>query len=180
MAIQFSVFIATSLDGFIARRNGDIDWLDSGEAAADGEDYGYAQFVRTVDCLVMGRKSFEKVMSFDSWSYDGLRVIVLSHTLPSIPAAYADKAELHSGSLDELIEALQADGVQRVYLDGGRTIQHFLRAGLVYDLTITRIPVLLGDGLPLFGALDQDIRLKHIATQTYNNGLVQSSYTVAL
>jgi dihydrofolate reductase len=173
--VKISVFIATSLDGFIARLNGDIDWLVN---ADDPEDYGYKAFIATVNCLVMGRKSFEKALSFPEWPYAGMRVVVLSRTLKVIPEQAAGKAELSAGPIEMLAAKLRAEGLGRIYIDGGKTVQSFLRARLVTDMTITRIPVLIGSGLPLFGELPRDIHLDHIETKTFPSGFVQSRYEV--
>ncbi len=173
--IQFSVFIATSLDGFIARPNGGLDWLP---VPGSDEDYGYHAFMESVDCLVMGRKSFETVLAFEPWPYGEKRVIVLSETLDAIPTPIGGQVELFKGSQEALVEKLSAEGVRRVYLDGGKTIQGFLRAGLVSDILITTIPVLIGQGIPLFEPLDGDIALTHLRTVAYPNGFVQSVYAV--
>ncbi len=175
MGTQFSVFIATSLDGFIARPNGGLDWLP---VPTPEEDYGYHAFMDSVDCLVMGRKSFETVLAFDPWPYGEKRVIVLSATLDEIPTPLGGRVELFKGSQEALVEKLSAEGVRRVYLDGGKTIQSFLRAGLVSDILITTIPVLIGEGIPLFGPLNGDVALKHLRTAAYPNGFVQSVYGV--
>lgn len=177
MPIQFSVFIATSLDGFIARPNGAIDWLPV-PGPEEPEGYGYPAFMGTVDCIVMGRKTFESVLDFDPWPYGEKRLIVLSTTLSTVPTRAAGRAELFNGRPQALAEKLVAEGVQRVYLDGGKTIQSFLCEGLVTDILITCIPILIGEGRPLFGALPKDVALSHERTQTYPNGFVQSVYTV--
>jgi dihydrofolate reductase len=172
-----SVFIATSLDGYIARRNGDIDWLPSPEGGG-GEDYGYSAFMETVDALVIGRATFEKALSFGGWPYGKRRVVVLtSRPLPPPPNATA-KIEAMSGDPHEIVDALAARGIRHLYVDGGVTIQRFLEAGLIHRLIITRIPVLLGDGLPLFGPLSRDVNLEHVDTRHWPNGLVQSEYRV--
>ncbi|MBU2713555.1 dihydrofolate reductase family protein [Zooshikella harenae] len=174
--MQISVFIATSLDGFIARKNGDIGWL---EKAGDGDnttDFGYEDFMSSVTCLVMGRKTFEKVLSFPEWPYEKKRVILLSHTLLSVPSELEGKVELYSGEISALVDRLKDEREQRVYIDGGVTIQAFLQAGLVDDITITRIPVIIGEGLPLFAQTGHDVSLTHIATRAYDNGFVQSTY----
>ena len=176
-SIRFSVFIATSLDGFIARPDGGLDWLPVPDPE-DPEDYGYHAFMDSVDCLVMGRKSFETVMAFEPWPYGEKRVIVLSATLDAISTPIGGQVELFKGSQEALVEKLSAEGVRRVYLDGGKTIQGFLRAGLVSDILITTIPVLIGQGIPLFGPLDGDIALTHLRTEAYPNGFVQSVYAV--
>jgi len=178
MSIQVSVFIATSLDGFIAREDGDIDWLHDVEPLEGGDDAGYSAFYSTIDVLVMGRGSFEKVLEFDAWPYEGKPVIVLSKSLKEIPDGLRDKVRLDNSSPKELLEKLEFEGYKRVYLDGGQIIQSFLRAGLVDDMVLTRIPVLIGAGRPLFGALDKDIKLRHLETKTWHNGFVQSKYQV--
>lgn len=176
--MKISVFIATSLDGFIARPNGDIDWLLNADTTDGREDYGYEAFIATVDCLVLGRRSFEKVLSFPKWPYDGMRVVVLSRTVTTVPEQAAGKVELSAGPVEELAARLSAEGLGRIYIDGGKTVQSFLRAGLVTDVTITRIPILIGNGLPLFGELPGDIHLEHIETKAFPSGFVQSTYEV--
>ena len=175
MNIQFSVFIATSLDGFIARPDGGLDWLP---VPGPEEDFGYHAFMDSVDCLVMGRKSFETVLAFDPWPYGDKRVIVLSATLDAIPTPVGGRVELFKGSQEGLVQKLAAEGVRRVYLDGGKTIQRFLRSGLVNDILITTIPILIGEGIPLFGPLNRDVPLTHLRTEAYPNGFVQSVYAV--
>ena len=171
--MKASVFIGTSLDGFIARTNGDLDWLPPG----GGEEHGYDAFMATVDALVIGRKTYETVLTFDAWPYGEKPVYVLStRTLaPALPGAVVERL---SGPPAEIVAQLAARGVGHVYVDGGITIQGFLQAGLIQRLIITRIPVLLGAGIPLFGALHQDIRLTHVGTRQYASGLVQSEYVI--
>jgi len=177
--MKLSVFIATSLDGYIARPDGDIDWLEKAVKAHDpGEDYGYTKFMSTVDCIVMGRNTFEKVLAFPEWPYVGKRVVVLSRTLTAIPEQAAGKVELSAGPVEQLVAKLRSEGYDRIYIDGGKTVQSFLRAGLVTDMTLTRIPILIGSGLPLFGELPGDIHLDQIETKTYPSGFVQSRYEV--
>ena len=171
--MKASVFIATSLDGFIARANGELDWLPAG----GGEEHGYDAFIATVDALVIGRKTYETVLSFDTWPYGGKPVYVLS-TSALAPAPPGAAVEHLSGAPAEIVAQLAARGVGHVYVDGGITIQGFLEAGLIQRLIITRIPVLLGGGIPLFGALTRDIVLRHVGTRQYASGLVQSEYAV--
>jgi len=173
--MKASVFIATSLDGFIARANGAIDWLPPG----GGEPHGYDEFMATVDALVIGRKTFETVLTFDTWPYGAKPVFVLS-TRPLAPAPLGAVVERMSGDPAEIVSLLAARGILHVYVDGGITIQRFLQAGLIQRLIITRIPVLIGEGIPLFGPTQRDIALKHIATRQYASGLVQSEYAVAV
>jgi dihydrofolate reductase len=176
--ISGHVFIATSLDGFIARPDGSIDWLP-GLDSDPGESYGYDAFMASVDGLVMGRKSFEKVLSFSEWPYPK-PVVVLSRSLAasSLREDLRGKVEFSSLAPAELMRDLARHGWRRVYVDGGQVIQSFLREGLISDMVITRVPVLLGEGLPLFGPLDADINLRHDETRAYPSGLVQSRYSI--
>jgi dihydrofolate reductase len=168
-----SVFIGTSVDGFIARLNGDLDFLP----ADGGEPHGYAEFMETVDALVIGRKTYETVLAFETWPYGKKPVVVLSTR--SLAPAPADAVVEHmSGEPVEIAAQLEARGINHVYVDGGITIQGFLRAGLIQRLIITRVPVLIGDGVSLFGPLSDDIRLEHVATRHYPSGLVQTEYRV--
>ena len=169
-----SVFIGTSLDGFIARANGDLDFLPPG----GGEPHGYEEFMATVDALVIGRKTFETVLTFDAWPYAEKRVFVLSTRPLATPPPDAI-VERMSGDPADIVSRLAARGVGHIYVDGGITIQRFLLAGLIQRLIITRVPVLIGAGIPLFGALQRDIALRHVATRQYASGLVQSEYVVA-
>jgi dihydrofolate reductase len=171
--VNASVFIGTSLDGFIARANGDFDFLPPG----GGEPHGYDEFMATVDALVIGRKTFETVLTFDTWPYADKPVFVLS-TRALAPAPIGAMVEQMSGEPAQIVSQLAARGLRHVYVDGGITIQRFLRAGLIQRLIITRVPVLIGTGIPLFGALQRDIVLTHVATRQYASGLVQSEYVV--
>jgi dihydrofolate reductase len=170
-----SVFIGTSLDGFIARPNGDLDFLPPG----GGEPHGYNEFFASVDALVIGRKTFETVLAMSPWPYGNKRVVVLSSEPVDLSAVVGGVVEQMSGSPAEIVSRLAASGAHHLYIDGGITIQQFLRAGLIQRLIITRVPVLIGDGIPLFGTLPGDIRLRHIATKHYPSGLVSSEYQVA-
>lgn len=174
--MKATVYIATSLDGFIARPDGDIDWLPP-IGGPGGEDYGYSAFMRTVDVIIMGSGSYEKVLTFGAWPYPKPVVVLSSRQLDPPPAGTAS-IEMMSGSPREVIARLSARGLKHAYVDGGRTIQRFLDEGLIQRLIITRIPVLIGVGLPLFGPLRHDIPLKHVETRSYANGLVQSEYMI--
>jgi dihydrofolate reductase len=172
-AVKASVFIGTSLDGFIARINGDLDFLPPG----GGEPHGYDEFIATVDALLIGRNTYETVLTFDTWPYGEKPVFVLStRTLAHAPLGAV--VERMSGDPAEIVSQLDARGIRHVYVDGGITIQRFLQAGLIQRLIITRVPVLIGTGIPLFGALQRDIVLRHVATRQYASGLVQSEYVV--
>ena len=172
-----SVFVGASVDGFIARPNGDLDWLPAG----GGEPHGYDEFMATIDAIVIGRKTFETVLTFEAWPYADKRVVVLSGRPVDLSAAAArgDVVEQMGGPPAEIVSRLAAGGAHHIYVDGGITIQGFLRAGLIQRLVITRVPVLIGEGIPLFGALPRDVRLRHVGTRHYPSGLVQSEYHVA-
>ena len=171
--MKASVYVGTSLDGFIARVNGDLDFLPPG----GGEPHGYSEFMATVDALVIGRKTFETVLTFDQWPYDK-PVFVLS-TRPLLPIRSDARVERLSGHPADIVAQLAARGIGHIYVDGGITIQHFLDAGLIQRLIITRVPVLIGSGIPLFGPVTRDIAVTHVATRQYASGLVQSEYLVA-
>ena len=169
-----SVFIGTSLDGFIARRNGDLDFLPPD----GGEPHGYNEFIASVDAIVIGRNTFETVLSMKPWPYGNKRVVVLSSRPVDLSAAVGGVVEQMAGPPAEIVSRLAASGAHHLYIDGGITIQQFLCAGLIQRLIITRVPVLIGEGIPLFGSLPHDIRLRHIATRHYPSGLVSSEYRV--
>jgi dihydrofolate reductase len=175
LALLASVFVGTSVDGFIARLDGTFDFLDAGGS----EPHGYEEFMATVDALVIGRNTYEVVLAFGGWAYGNKPVFVLS-THPLAPAPAEAIVEHMSGDPADIVAQLTARGIQHIYVDGGITIQRFLRAGLIQRLIITRVPVLIGSGIPLFGALPHDILLKHVATRQYTGGLVQSEYTVGV
>jgi dihydrofolate reductase len=174
--MKASVFVGTSVDGFIARLNGDLDWLPPG----GGEPHGYDEFMASVDALVIGRKTFETVLGFEEWPYGAKRVVVLSSRPLDFSAVRGGIVEQMGGPPAEIVSRLAAGGAQHIYVDGGITIQRFLRAGLIDRLVITRVPVLIGDGIPLFGSLPRDLRLRHALTRSYPSGLVQSEYLVAV
>ena len=173
--MEVSVFVGTSVDGFMARPDGALDFLPPG----GGEPHGYDEFIATVDALVIGRKTYETVLAFDEWPYGDKFVVVLS-TRELASAPKGAKVERMSGDPTQIVSQLAARGIQHVYVDGGLTIQGFLRSGLVQRLTITRVPVLIGSGIPLFGAISHDIALQHVATRQYASGLVQSEYEVVV
>lgn len=177
--MKASVYIATSLDGYIARKDGNLDWLDEASATvSEGEDCGYARFMESVDVLVMGRKSYEKVLSFGQWPYGETPVIVMSRQPVSFPSSLPKHVSHSSESPEELLTRLANEGMEHAYIDGGAIIQSFLRDGLINQMIITTIPILLGVGIPLFGSLDHDIKLTHIDTTAYEFGFVQNTYMV--
>jgi dihydrofolate reductase len=171
------VFIATSLDGFIARPDGGLDWLQDANAA--GEDHGYAAFIETIDGIFMGRETFKVSLGFDPWPYDKPLIILSTKLqLHDLPPHLTDQVSI-ARSVPEAVAEGKIRGWRRAYVDGGATIRSFLKEGLVQDMVITRIPVLLGQGLPLFGPLEADVSLRHLETQSFPSGLVQSRYAVA-
>lgn len=174
--MKTSVFCGMSVDGFIARRDDALDFLDAGGS----EPHGYEEFIATVDTLVMGRRTFEIVMGFDTWPYGDRRVVVLSHRPIDLAPATArgGRVERMDGTPAEIAAKLLADGAQHAYVDGGVTVQGFLRAGLIQRLVISRVPVLIGTGIPLFGTLLHDVPLRHLATKAYSGGLVQTEYEI--
>ena len=172
--MMVSVFVGTSLDGFIARRNGEFDFLPAG----GGEPHGYDEFIATVDVIVMGRGTFEIVLKMSPWPYGEKRVVVLSSRRLDLTEVRGGVVEQMAGAPAEIVAKLAAQGSKHVYVDGGITVQGFLRAGLVQRLTITRVPVLIGDGIPLFGSLARDVQLRHLGTRQYASGLVTSEYEV--
>jgi len=169
-----SVFVGTSVDGFIARKNGSFDFLPPG----GGEEHGYAAFIASVDALIIGRGTFETVLGFGAWPYGKKRVVVLSSRPLDFSKVRGGVVEQDSGDPAAIVGRLSASGVRHAYVDGGITIQRFLRAGLIQRLTVTRVPVLIGNGIPLFGDVDADVLLRHVATRSYASGLVQSEYEV--
>jgi dihydrofolate reductase len=174
--MKVSVFIATSLDGFIAREDDSLDWLDqANKTVPAGEDCGYAAFMSSVDLLVMGRGTYEKVLTFGDWPYQK-PVIVLSSQALNIPESLASRVEHSSETPQAIYKRLSEQRVKRIYLDGGITIQRFMAAGLLDDLTITSIPIILGKGKPLFAALNRDIPLTLVSSRSYPFGFVQTTY----
>jgi dihydrofolate reductase len=170
------VFIATSLDGFIARANGDIGWL-VGRPAPAGEDFGYEAFMDGIGALVMGRQSFDKVSGFPEWPYT-VPVVVMSRSPETVdvPGALREKVRVSSATPEALLRDLGAQGVARVYIDGGQIVRAFLAAGLVRRMIVTLIPVLLGQGRPLWGHGAGDVDLALVAARHWENGFVQVEY----
>jgi dihydrofolate reductase len=166
------VYIGTSLDGFIARKDGDIDWLVQFEDSVKDD---YAEFISRIDATVMGRGTFEKVLTFPSWPYEK-EVFVLSTRLKQIPDKLKGKATLLSMNPRELLNYLSNEGFSNIYVDGGKVVQGFLKEDCIDELIITKVPVLIGSGIPLLGDLDHDLQFKHVRTKVFSNGLVMSHY----
>ncbi|XXF78025.1 dihydrofolate reductase family protein [Myxococcaceae bacterium GXIMD 01537] len=167
------VFLAASLDGFIARTNGAIDWLAIVDRA--GEDYGIKAFYDSVDTLVMGRKTYDSALSFDAWPYKGMRCVVITSDTSK---ASRHGEEFFAGDLAMLFERLGAEGTQRIYVDGGTVIAQALKAHLVDEVTVSIIPILLGEGTALAPRIGQDVLLELVEHRAFESGLVQLKYRV--
>jgi dihydrofolate reductase len=171
--MKASIFVGVSLDGFIARPDGVLDWLDH----AGNIDHGYEAFMTTVDALVMGRHTYETILGFDTWPFATKPVYVLSSSPLKPPPSEAVLQRLE-GAPQAVAAELENRGVQHAYVDGGLTIQRWLQAGQIQRLILNRLPVLIGQGIPLFGTLEHDILLRHVRTEAYSTGLVQTEYEV--
>lgn len=184
--MKCSVFIATSVDGYIANKDGDVNWLHTaGNSEANmGEnaDMGITKFIASVDCMIMGRKCMEVISSMnltpEQWFYGDLKIVVLSTTLKEAPDNLKDKVEMYSGDLNELISSLEKEGLKHAYIDGGTTIQAFINLKLINEMTITRAPVLLGEGISLFGKTTTDIKLEKAESIAFPNDFIQEKYKV--
>jgi len=177
--MKCSVYIAASVDGFIARTDGDIEWLHNPEYESN-EKLGltYNEFISTVDAIVTGRNTFEKVLTFGFWPYEDTPVIVLTGRELHIPDNLRGKVRIEGGDPVEIVSHLEAEGTQHLYIDGGKTIQQFLKARLIDEITITQIPILLGSGIPLFNSIGMEIPLTHLETTSTDNGFVQIRFRV--
>lgn len=167
-------YIATSIDGYIARKDGNLDWLME-NPNPDNSDYGFSSFLDSIDAILMGRITFETVVSFNQWPYTK-PVFVLSSKLKTLPDGYNEKAKVVNGNIQDIVESLRKDGINKIYIDGGKTIQSFLKLDLIDELIITRIPIILGTGIPLFVEMDSELRFKLIDTVLLNEDLVKSTY----
>lgn len=184
--MKCSVFIATSADGYIATKDGDVVWLENaGKPNIDMEnqsDMGFNNYLSSVDCMIMGRKTMEKISSFnltpEKWPYGGTRIFVLSTTFKKAPNNLKDKVEIYSGEITDLISQLEDEGFQHAYVDGGTTITYFLNLGLINEMTITRAPIFLGGGIPLIGKTNKHIKLEDSHAKVYPNDFIQIQYKV--
>lgn len=177
MTPRCTVYIAVTVDGFIARPDGGIDWLENPDfASPEPTGLSYDDFIATVDGLVMGRNTFEKVLTFGGWPYEGTPVVVLSSGRVDVPQDLQGKVTSEGGPPREIVERLADRGMRHLYVDGGVTVQRFLTDRLIDELILTRIPVLVGEGLPLFGPIGFDVPLEHVDTVSGPNGFVQSRY----
>lgn len=177
MTITTSVFIATSLDGFIAREDGSIDWLTEANATIpEGEDCGYAAFMSSADVLIMGRNTYDQVAGFEPWPYEGKRVVVLTAREVDFRQGPHIQLEKSSEAPQALLKRLSSEGCKHAYVDGGKVIQSFLSSSLVDRLTITTVPVLIGKGRPLFGSVSNDVKLKLAHSKAHEFGFIQTTY----
>lgn len=172
--MKLSVFCGVSVDGFLARPNHALDFLHTGEQVP----HGFKEFYSSVDVVVIGRRTFEVVLTFGKWFYGKKLVVVLSRHPVDVSSIKDGVVEQMSGKPPEIVAQLKARGFKHAYVDGGITLQRFLAAGVIDRLVITRVPVLIGEGIPLFGPVPRDISLRHVATRCYKGGLVQSEYEV--
>jgi len=185
--MKCSVFIATSADGYIATIDGGVEWLEtSGKTdvdLGDDSDMGFGTFIASVDCMVMGRGCMEKISSFnltpEQWPYGNIRVVVLSNSIKEVPDNLKGRVELYSGEISALISELEQKGFKHAYIDGGATITSFLNAKLIDEMTITQAPVLLGSGVPLFGDISHQTKLRNTRSTTFANDFVQIKYEVS-
>lgn len=169
------VYIACSLDGYIADKDGGLDWLHS-IPNPDGVDMGFSKFISSIDAIVMGRNTFETVCSFDiEWPYS-VPVFVMSNTLTAISEKFSSKAELVKGTLNEILDTIHKKGHAKLYIDGGKTIQNFLREDLIDELIISTMPILLGGGVSLFGELSSPLNFEHISSEVFLDAIVQNAY----
>ena len=171
------VFIATSLDGFIAREDHRLDWLM--KQHTEGEDHGYRVFIESVDGIVMGRGSYENVLTFGEWPYTK-PVVVMSRTLSqaAVPADLDGRVEVTALDPPELMQRLEQGGWSRAYVDGGRVVRSFIRCGLIEEIALTTVPILIGGGIRLFGGLAQDIDLELVDSRSFRSGMVQTRYRI--
>ena len=184
--MKCSVYIATSLDGFIATHEDSLDWLHSAgngkNLKPENADMGFANYLASIDCIIMGRKSMEIISSMnltaEQWPYGDIKIIILSNTISQAPENLNGKIEFYSGELSKLLQNLEAKGHKHAYIDGGTTIQNFINHGLIEEITITRAPVLLGEGKPLFGKTNKNIKLTNPSVIVFDNDFVQLKYNV--
>jgi dihydrofolate reductase len=175
--MKVSVFIAASVDGYIARKDHSIDWLDNLNADPD-QDYGFQDFIRNIDAILMGRNTFNVVMNLKDWSYGEMPIFVLTHHPTTLRLDKYENVRAIQGKPEEILAELEKRGFHHLYLDGGKTISEFLSASLVDEMIITRIPILLGKGIPLFNPVDKETKLELLSTMDFEDGLVQNKYKI--
>jgi len=183
--MKCSVYIATSADGYIATTDGGVNWLHSAgnqEADMGTDDMGFTAFIDSVDCMIMGRKCMEIIASMnltpEQWPYGNMPIIVLSNTIKTPPKSLAGKVEMYSGDIQALMIKLESNGYRHAYIDGGSTITSFINLKLIDEMTITQAPILLGKGLPLFGEINQIVKLQDAKSTVFANDFTQVKYRV--
>ena len=183
--MKCSVYIATSADGYIATPDGGVDWLHTAgnlEADMGSEDMGFKAFMDSVDCMIMGRKCMEMISSMnltpEQWVYGDMRIVVLSNTIKKPPENLLGKIEMYSGDIKDLILKLESSGFKHAYIDGGVTITACINLKLIDEMIITKAPVLLGAGIPLFGKIKQSVKLENAEATAYQNEFIQIKYSV--
>lgn len=184
--MKCSVYIATSVDGYIATPEGGVDWLDSaGKPDADmssNPDMGFADFIASIDCMLMGRKCMEVISSMNltaqQWPYGNTKIYVLSNSLHAPPDNLSGRVEMYSGDIQDLINKLQDEGFEHAYVDGGSIITACLNLKLINEMTITTAPIILGAGIPLFGKIKHQIKLESTQALAFPNDFVQVKYRV--
>jgi dihydrofolate reductase len=169
---KISIYIATSIDGYIARIDGSLDWLD--RVGGFDEDYGFQKLLNNIDAVILGRHTYEVAASVIDWPYKGKRIVVLSNSLKTV----RKEAELFQGDLTQLISQLYSEGIKHIWIDGGATISQFLDLQMVDSMTLSVIPVILGAGIPLFRAIGKELSCRLISSQSYPSGLVQLNYEI--
>jgi dihydrofolate reductase len=185
--MKCSVYIATSADGYLATPNGSVDWLsEAGDQDADmsqNPDMGFNDFIGSVDCMIMGRKCMETISGFnlepEQWPYGDIKIYVLSNSVKVAPENVNNKVKMYSGDILDLMNQLESDGYKHAYIDGGTTITSFLNHQLINEITITKAPIILGDGLPLFGKINAKIKLEKSEAITFPNDFIQIKYSVS-
>ena len=168
------IYIATSLDGYIAGKDGDLSWLNEIPNPSNS-DFGFSEFMERIDALIMGRNTFETVVGFGVWPYEK-PVFVLSNSLDKVPEGYEEKAKIIKGDLKSILAQMEELGKKNLYVDGGSVIRSFLKEDLIDEMIISRVPILLGEGIPLFGDLSESMKFKLIKTESYDETLVKCHY----
>jgi dihydrofolate reductase len=178
--VKVSAFIGISLDGFIAREDGSIEWLDDAHKKVNSdEDFGFKSFLASIDLIIMGRKTFEQVMTFDNWQYNNTKIIVLTSKNIEIPEKLKQTVTTcNTTSPKQLIKELSDQSINHIYIDGGTVIQDFLSAGLVDEITVTIVPIIIGKGKSFSGLLSKDLSLEHLKSTVFNFGFVQVKYKI--
>lgn len=182
--MKCSIFIATSVDGYIATKNGGVDWLQPADNPQtnrqENPDMGFNRYINSVDCMIMGRNSMDKIASFnltqDHWPYADLEIFALSNRVKEVPGNLQGKVKIHNGDIQSLLSKLEASGFEHAYIDGGKTITSFLELGLINEMTITLVPIILGQGIRLFGNIDRSVRLVQSQAEAYTNDFIQLRY----